>query len=129
MKGVLVTKAKIVNEDDRRKLIEIQNGQLDVKNLKILEVKEDSYLGGTSGHYHQYAEVMYIMKGKAHNYKMTNIDTNETEIFELKEGDVVFRTSRIIHGGDFEAGTIVIDGSCETYINGNFNDIPREMVE
>lgn len=129
MKGVVVMKAKIMNEDNRRKLIEIMNGQLSIKNLKILEVKEYCYLGGTSGHYHLYPEVMFILKGKAHNYVMTNIDTKETKMFELEEGDVVFRSARIIHGGYFEAGTIVIDGSCETYISSDFNDIPREIVE
>ena len=88
MKGVYITKANIVNEDNRRKLIEIMNGQISGKNIKILEVKEESYLGGTSGHWHQYPEVMYIMKGKVWDYVMENIDTGEKETFELEEGDV-----------------------------------------
>ena len=108
MKGIFIKKALIVNEDERRKIIEIQNGQMDIKNMKILEVKEDSYLGG---HWHTYGEVMYILNGSAKDYKMTNIDTNETEIFQLKAGDVVFRTGRIIHGGWFTKGTIVMDGA------------------
>ena len=121
IKGVFVAKAKIANEDNRRKLIVIENGQIPIKNLKILVVKEDSYLGG---HYHQYLEVMYIIKGNVKNYKMKNLDTGEEETFELTEGDVVFRTGRIVHGGMFEKGSIVIDGATETYISQDFNDIP-----
>lgn len=125
MKGIHIRKIREVHEDERRKIMEIMNGELNVKNLKILEVKEDCYLGGKDGHFHQYPEIMYIMKGSAQDYTMTNIDTNETEIFNLEEGDIVFRTGRIIHGGTFKAGTIVIDGSCEMYISADFNDIPR----
>ena len=77
MKGIKICKANIVNEDDRRKLIEIMNGQLNGKNIKILEVKEESYLGGTSGHWHLYPECMFIFKGKCWDYVMENIDTGE----------------------------------------------------
>lgn len=125
MKGVHVRKIKQVHEDERRKIMEIMNGELAVKNLKILEVKEDCYLGGKEGHWHQYPEVMYIMKGSVKDYVMTNIDTNESESFDLEEGDIVFRTGRIIHGGKFSKGSIVVDGSCEFYISADFNDIPR----
>ncbi len=125
MKGIEVRKAKIVSEDKRRKLIEIQNGQINVKNLKILELKEDSYLGG---HAHQYCEVMYIMKGRCWDYKMKNIDTGEEENFELNEGDIVFRTGRIIHGGMFAKGSIVIDGASESYISADFNDIQEDLL-
>lgn len=125
MRGVVIRKIEKVHEDDRRSIMEIMNGELNVKNLKILDVKETCYLGGKEGHWHQYPEVMCILKGKAIDYTMTNIDTNETEVFQLEEGDVVFRTGRIIHGGIFEGGSLVVDGSCEMYISADFNDIPR----
>lgn len=123
MKGVVVRKAKIVHSDDRRNIIEIMNGELNIKCMKILDVKEDKYLGG---HWHQYGEVMYILKGRAWDYKMTNLDTGESETFNLEEGDVVFRTGRIVHGGMFAKGSIVIDGACEQYINADFNDIQEK---
>lgn len=123
MKGVFITKANIVNEDTRRKIIEIQNGQMNIKNMKVLIVKEDSYLGG---HYHYYSEIMYILKGRAWDYKMTNRDTGETEIFQLEEGDVVFRTGNITHGGMFAKDTIVIDGAESPYLSRDFNDIVVE---
>jgi hypothetical protein len=124
MKGIVVKKAKVVNEDERRKLIEIQNGQVDVKNLKILEVKEDSYLGG---HWHMYPEVMYVLSGKVWDYKMKNMDTGEEETFKLEAGDIVFRTARIMHGGWFGKGTKIIDGGGETYISADFNDIQEDI--
>ena len=123
MKGVYICKALVVSEDIRRKIIEIQNGMIDVKNMKVLIVKEDSYLGG---HWHTYNEVMYMLKGKSWDYRMTNLDTNETEVFNLEEGDVVFRTGRIVHGGMFEKGSIVIDGAAGTYVSRDFNDVVVE---
>jgi len=129
MKGVVVKKANIVNEDERRKLIEIMNGQFEGKNIKILEVKEESYLGGKTGHWHLYPEAMFVMKGKVWDYIMENIFTGEKESFNLEEGDVVFRTAGIIHGGMFSKGSIIIDIAGATYINGEFNDIPRENTK
>lgn len=124
MKGVFIKKAEIVNEDDRRQIVEIMNGQLEIKNMKVLIVKEDSYLGG---HWHTYSEIMHILKGRVINYKMKNIDTGEEETFTLEEGDTVFRTGRIVHGGDFTKGSIVIDGATETYVSRDFNDIQEEI--
>jgi len=129
MKGVTVKKAQFVSEDERRTILEIMNGQFAGKNIKILEVKEESYLGGKKGHWHQYSECMYIMKGKCWDYKMVNIDTNESETYALSEGDVVFRGPRIIHGGMFAKGSIVIDIAEDTYISGDFNDVPREVYK
>ena len=42
MKGIFVKKIKCMHEDERRKIMEIMNGELQVKNLKILEVKESA---------------------------------------------------------------------------------------
>ena len=126
MRGVNVCKAKIVNEDKRRKLIELMNGQFAGKNIKILEVKEESYLGGTNGHWHNYSECMYILKGKCWNYVMENVDTGEKETFNLEEGDIVFRGPRIIHGGMFAKGSLILDIAEDTYLSSDFNDVPKE---
>ena len=126
MKGVSIVKAKIVNEDSRRKILEIMNGQMAVKNMKILFVKKGEQLLGN--HWHPTAnEVMFILKGSA-RYKMKNIDTKEEEDFNLIEGDVVFRTNRIVHAGWFNEDSIIIDGSTEMYINSEFNDIKEEIL-
>ncbi len=124
MKGVLVRKINLVHEDERRGIWEIMNGELQIKNMKILKVKEDSYLGG---HWHVYGEVMHVLKGSAKDYKMTNLDTGETETYQLEEGDTVFRTGRIVHGGTFLKGSIVVDGACEMYLSADFNDIVEKQ--
>jgi hypothetical protein len=129
MRGVKVCKANIVNSDERRHLIELMNGQFAGKNIKILEVKEDSYLGGKSGHWHNYSECMYVMKGKVWDYVMENVDTKEKQTYELSEGDIVFRGPRIIHGGWFSKGSIIIDIAEDTYISGDYNDTPREETK
>jgi len=130
MHGVIVRKANVVHEDERRKLIEFMNGELTGKNIKILEVKDGGpqwqYLGGTCGHWHHYPECMVILEGEVKDYVMENLDTGEKETFTFESGDVVFRTGRIIHGGLFKAGTKVLDIGGETYISADFNDIPRE---
>ena len=120
MKGVEIRKIKKVHEDERRNIFEIMNGELSIKNIKILKLKKNSYLGG---HWHIYSEVMHILKGSVMDYKMKNLDTGEKETYQLEEGDTVFRTGRIVHGGFFQRGSIVIDGACETYISKDFNDI------
>lgn len=125
MKGVHVVRAKVVSEDERRKLIEIQNGQISVRNMKVLIVKRGAALLGN--HWHSGYEVMFIMKGSA-KYRMENIDTGEVEDYNLKEGDVVFRTGRIVHAGVFDEDSIVIDGGSDTYISQDFNDTPKKIL-
>ena len=124
MKGVVVKKIDLVHEDKRREIWEIMNGQLAIKNMKILRVKEESYLGG---HWHNYGEVMHILEGGSPDYKMKNLDTGEEETFNLVAGDTVFRTGRIVHGGTFLKGSIVIDGACDMYVSTDFNDIVEDL--
>lgn len=119
MEGVEIRKAQIVNEDERRKLVEISNGLITIKNLKVIYCKKGEQLLGN--HYHSYPELMYMLKGKA-KYRMKNIDTNEVEDYELEEGDVVFRTAFITHAGIFSEDSIIIDAAGEPYISSNFND-------
>jgi len=126
MKGVYIIKAKVVSDDERRTILEIMNGQLAIKNMKVLTVKNSNLPLGN--HWHPYGEVMFILKGKA-KYKMKNIDTGEQEDFNLEEGDVVFRSARIVHGGWFEEGSIIIDGACETYLSADFNDIGSVILK
>ena len=126
--GVFVTKLTLVHEDKRRTIQELFNG-FEVRNLKILTVKEDSYLGDKTGHWHNYNEMMFIMEGEVKNYLMENIATGEREMYNFKAGDIVFRGPGIIHGGMFKAGTVVIDGSAEVFLSGDFNNIPREETK
>ncbi len=126
MKGVYIRKIKLVHEDERRKIMEIMNGELSIRNMKILFVKKGEQLLGN--HWHPEAcEVMFMMKGSA-KYRMKNIDTGEQEDFNLVEGDVVFRTSRIVHGGYFSEDSIIIDGATSMYISTDMNDIVEKII-
>ena len=126
MNGVVVRKAKLVSDDPRRSIFEIMNGEISIKNLKVLKIKKGRLVLGN--HWHTYPEVMFILKGWGH-YHMKNIDTNEEEEFDLKEGDVVFRTGRIVHAGYFEEDSIIIDAASESYISADFNDVRQEIMK
>jgi len=125
MKGVVVKKAKLVHEDERRGIWEIMNGELTIKNMKILKVKSGTQLLGN--HWHVYPEVMYMIKGKA-KYKMKHVLTGEEEDYDLEEGDVVFRTGFIIHAGYFSEDSVVMDGAAEGYISNDFNDVVEKIL-
>lgn len=126
MHGVTIKKAEIVSDDSRRTIVEIMNGEMSIKNLKVLVVKKGAQLLGN--HWHHYPEVMCMIGGEA-IYVMKNIDTGEVESFNLKTGDVVFRTGRITHAGWFTEGSIIIDGACESYIDADFNDIQEVILK
>ncbi len=125
MRGVYIKKIDLVHEDERRGIWEIMNGQMSIKNMKILKVKKGEQLLGN--HWHAYPEVMYIMKGKA-RYKMRHVITGEEEEYNLEEGDVVFRTGFITHSGFFSEDTIIIDGSSEMYLSNDFNDVVEKIL-
>ena len=126
MKGVFIKKAVLVSDDERRNIIEIMNGDMNVKNLKILNVKKGGLILGN--HWHPYGELMYVLKGSGH-YHMKDMDTGESEEYDLVEGDVVYRGPRISHAGHFIEGSILIDGACETYVSADFNDIKDVIME
>ena len=125
MRGVHIKKIDLVHEDERRGIWEIMNGQMSVKNMKILRVKSGEQLLGN--HWHAYPEVMYVMQGKA-KYKMRHVITGEEEEYDLEAGDVVFRTGFITHSGVFSEDTIIIDGATESYISNEFNDVVEELM-
>lgn len=125
MRGVHIKKIDLVHEDERRGIWEIMNGQLSIKNMKILRVKSGAQLLGN--HWHAYPEVMYMMQGKA-KYKMKHVITGEEEEYDLEEGDVVFRTGFITHVGIFSEDSIIIDGAAETYISNDFNDVVETIM-
>jgi len=125
MNGVHIKKITLVHEDERRGIWEVMNGQLSVKNMKILKVKKGEQLPGN--HWHVYPEVMYMMQGKA-TYKMKHVITLEEEDYELEEGDVVFRTGFITHVGYFSEDSIIIDGAAESYISNDFNDVVEKIL-
>ena len=125
MRGVIIRKIKLVHEDGRRKLLEILNGEIDIKSIKIIEIKEGGQILGN--HYHTYPEAMYIMKGKAH-YWLKHVLTGETEEMDLEEGDIMIKTGFITHTGKFSEGSIIIDFAAETWIDESYNHVRDKIV-
>lgn len=125
MHGVYVKKIDLVHEDDRRSIWEVMNGQLSIKNIKIIKIKKGEQLLGN--HWHAYSEVMYMMQGKA-KYKMRHVITGEEEDYNLEEGDVMFRTGFLTHAGFFEEDSIIIDGAAESYLGSDFNDVVEKIL-
>ena len=120
MQGLIVRKAKVVHEDERRSLLEILNGEIGFRNLKILYIKKGEQILGN--HWHVYPEIMYVMKGKG-EYKLKHVITGEEEQITVEEGDVMIKTGFITHTGKFTEDSILIDASAETYIDPKFNDV------
>jgi hypothetical protein len=125
MKGVIVSKAYLLHEDDRRQLIGILNGELSIRNIKIIKVKEENQVLGN--HWHPYTELMYVMHGSG-KYVMKNMDTGEKMEIDLVEGDVILRTARIAHAGIFSKGSLILDAAVETYLSADFNDISEILL-
>ena len=124
MKGVHITKALVVNEDKRRKLVEISNGLFNIRGLKVLFCKKGKNILGE--HWHPYPEVRYLLKGEV-KYKLKHILTGETAEFILNEGELLMTTGFIIHTGEFSEDSIMIDGSGEAYISQDFNDVQEKI--
>jgi len=122
MKGVVIRQAHLVHEDERRKIVELMNGELSIKNLKILYVKKGEQIMGQ--HYHTYNEFMYVLRGRAH-YWLKNMITGETEEMDVEEGDIMYKTPYIAHTGKFEEDSIIIDGTeCETFLRAEKYSFP-----
>ncbi|MEK7113083.1 MAG: hypothetical protein AAB875_07275, partial [Patescibacteria group bacterium] len=113
----------------RRTILEIINGQLSVKNMKILKVKKGEGPQLLGNHWHpESQEVMCILKGSCKRYIMENLDTGEKEEYCLEEGDVIIRTSRIVHAGIFDEDCWVLDGATEVYMSADLNDIQKVIL-
>jgi len=119
MYGVYLTKAHLVSEDDRRKIVEVANGTLTMNCLKVLYCKKGDHILGE--HWHTYGEVRYLMKGSV-QYKLKHILTGETIEFTMEEGDVLYTTGFVVHTGLFKEDSIMIDGAEQAYVSRDFND-------
>jgi len=118
MRGVIVRKATVINEDKRRKIISILNGELTVKDIHILFMKSgDEILGN---HYHQYAEVCYCLKGKC-LYKLKHEITGETMEVEINEGDIMFRDAFVTHTCKASEDCILLDGAEKSWVTEDWN--------
>ena len=125
MRGVVIKKASVIAEDDRRRITSILNGEMGVRDIHILHMKKGDQILGN--HWHTYPEFMYIMKGKGH-WWMKHVITGEQEEYDFKEGDIVFKTGFITHTAKVSDDCIILDGSMETWIGEDFNHV-REVLK
>lgn len=131
MRGVVSRKANIISEDNRRKIVSIINGELNVKDIHILFMKsgekdENGFIKLPLGnHKHWYPEVMYVLKGKCH-YWLKNKEGEEMEC-DLVEGDIMFRAPEVVHTCICTEDAILIDGSSESWINDDWNHVGEKL--
>ena len=124
MKGVIVRKAKVIAEDDRRRIISILNGEIGVRDIHILECKKGEQILGN--HRHWYAEVCFVYKGKCH-YWFKNKEGEVLEV-DLQEGDIMFRAPEVVHTCTCSEDCILIDGAQESWISEDWNHV-REVLK
>lgn len=124
MRGVIIKKATVVNSDDRREILELMNGEMGIRNLKILTLKKGEQVLGN--HYHWYPELMYVMKGGCH-YFLRNKVTGEEEELDIAEGEIMIKTPMIVHTCIAKEDTILIDGSSEAWVGEDYNHV-REVL-
>lgn len=119
---IVKEKVKASDEDERRKLKAVFNGNFTAKQLIILEVKKDSFLGG---HYHNYNEIFYCVKGEA-DYTFINIDTKEKKLIKVEIGEKVNIPTRTYHKAFLKQGTILIGVSEQEYVSDELNNLSYE---
>lgn len=118
MNGVIVRKAEIAHQDERRSIMPIFNGDFTAQQVKILRVKKGSILGN---HYHLYKEIRYLISGKIYYY-LKNKRTGAYSEFIMNEGEVMITGPEISHTGEFMEDTVMIEGTEDPYISPEIND-------
>ncbi|KKM94706.1 hypothetical protein LCGC14_1195560 [marine sediment metagenome] len=116
--NIQVSKASDIHEDKRRKLTAVFNEEFTARQIKVIEVKEDSVLGN---HYHKYREMFYILKGRG-VFTLVDIKTQERMVITLTTGDKLILNPEIAHRVDMKKGTITIEATEAPYISAELND-------
>ncbi|MCH7568452.1 MAG: hypothetical protein IIA87_03440 [Nanoarchaeota archaeon] len=130
MRGVVIKKALVIAEDERRKIISVLNGEIGVRDIHILEMKkgeknEEGLIKLPLGnHKHWYPEVCYCYKGKA-KYWLKN-DQGETMEIDLNEGDIMFRAPGVVHTCLCTEDCILIDGAEYPWVAEEWNHYKPE---
>ena len=112
------------HEDERRSLRQIFNGDFIARQLLTLETKVDCVLGG---HYHEYEEIWYVLKGRL-KYEFINIDTNKRQRLTLNSGDKIRIPSRIYHKAYAKKGTIIVGVTEEEFVSDKKNNLKYNLL-
>jgi uncharacterized RmlC-like cupin family protein len=100
-----------------RSTIEILNGQIDVRNIKLLTVKAGSIIGGQS---HAYHEAKYMISGEM-RYRLASRGGERSEV-TLRGGDLMILAPYIFHEAEFIKDTLVMDFSDVGFFSTEFNN-------
>lgn len=119
--GINIFCPKTVHMDGRRDILEIINGQITIRNVKLITAKAGNVLGG---HYHLYPEARYLMSGKM-GYKVSNILTGEKMEFTLNAEEIFMSTGFVIHTATIIADSVILDMAGETYTSAEINDLKQ----
>ena len=120
MKDIEVKDVTEVNEDERRIMKAIFNGNFVAKQLLFFELKKNSELGG---HYHDYEEIFYVIKGQL-DYLLIEVKTGKKINFSVKEGQKIFIPAGFYHKAFAKKGTIFIGVTESEFISPEINNLP-----
>lgn len=84
----------------------------------IINKKEDVILGG---HYHDYRELFYMLKGEA-TFHLKDIITEGEKNYNLKEGTRLLILPKIAHKAEVKRGSILVGCTEKPYISPEVND-------
>ena len=125
MRGIILKKAKVISEDERRRIFSILNGEIGVRDIHLLEMKKGDCILGN--HKHFYAEVCYVYKGSCH-YWLKNKEGEELEM-DMEEGDIMFRAPEVTHTCTCSEDCILIDGAQESWVGEDWNHVKDVLKE
>lgn len=132
MRGVVIKKAYVIAEDERRRIFSILNGEIGVRDIHLLEMKKgDKNEGGyikmpLGNHKHWYPEICFVYKGKC-KYWLKNKE-GETMETELNEGDIMFRAPEVVHTCLCTEDCVLIDGASESWVDEEWNHVREELI-
>jgi quercetin dioxygenase-like cupin family protein len=113
----------ISHEDERRILKEVFNSKDELKDFiakhcKVMEIKTDSNLGGV---YHDYSEIIYILKGEVF-IELKNLKDNKEMSMILKQGDRIIIPKNTAHKLKAKKDTIIVELWEEPHISSDINN-------
>ncbi len=125
--GVFHRRATLSNQDWRRRLFTVFNGDLGgfvAAQMKWFEFKRDAWVGG---HYHEYEEMFCIVKGKG-TYDLVSVDQPEQrEQFSMGKGDILLVPRRVAHRAYVLAGSLILAANSEPYVSATASDFPFDF--
>lgn len=114
MKGVAIIKSHIVHAGKAYFIEEVMNGQIGVRNAKIMRIG-----AGTEfpGHRHPYYEAAYIISGEM-RYRFSDGE------YTLPPGELMIKCPNIWHAATVPVDTVVFCFAEQSFVASDFNNFP-----